>query len=310
MPDPTEIAIIATFCSSLGIFAMAVICRKLLRPNTSLPMEVGAGSFDGVAELPFVGEILDESVVSDPLTKRQIPIDFYRTPDLLGLGLIFVLFFNLALASVRSPEKESLTLDPSLLLSSIAFQLMSAGMVIFFVYSRIRPVAWLGLKWSSWPWVFLIAPCAVLLIWLLLAGLQVVGYMDWISSFGVETTQDTVKILQESKDPTTLALMGIAAIVAAPVCEEIVFRGYVYPAMKSFSGPWVAGICTSLIFTAAHCNLAALLPLFIFGGLLAFVYEKTGSIWAPIAVHCAFNSATVATQLLARYDKILLGFSP
>ena len=310
MPDPTEIAIIATFCTSLGIFATAIIGRKLLRPSPTLLMQVETDSFGGVAEPAPVEGILDECVVSEQLTKRQIPIDFYRTPDLLGLGLIFVLFFSLALASVRSPEKESLTLDPSLLLSSIAFQLMSAGMVIFFVYSRIRPVAWLGLKWSSWPWVFLIAPCAVLFMWLLLAGLQVAGYMDWIASFGVETTQDTVKILQESKDPTTLVLMGIAAIVAAPVCEEIVFRGYVYPAMKYFSGPWVAGICTSLIFTAAHCNLAALLPLFIFGGLLAFVYEKTGSIWAPIAVHCAFNSATVVTQLLARYDNILLDFSP
>ena len=130
--------------------------------------------------------------------------------------------------------------------------------------------------------------------------------MEWISSFGVETVQDTVKLLQNSDDPRILALMGFAAVVAAPLCEEIVFRGYLYPAAKKFNGPWVAGICSSLVFAGAHGNLAALLPLFIFGCVLVVVYEKTGSIWAPIAVHCCFNIATVITQLLDRYHHVPL----
>ena len=67
---------------------------------------------------------------------------------------------------------------------------------MFFVIGRIRPVDWLGLKWRAWPWVFLIAPAAVFCMWILFGGLQVAGLMDWIESLGVETVQDTVKLLQ------------------------------------------------------------------------------------------------------------------
>jgi membrane protease YdiL (CAAX protease family) len=63
----------------------------------------------------------------------------------------------------------------------------------------------------------------------------------------------------------------------------------------------VAGVCSALIFAAAHGSLAALLPLFVFGCVLAFLYEKTGSLWAPIAVHALFNGATVLVQLAARH---------
>jgi len=118
---------------------------------------------------------------------------------------------------------------------------------------------------------------------------------------GVDKVQDTVTLFQEEKNVAVLVLMAIAAAVVAPVCEEIVFRGYLYPVAKKFSGPWVAALGTALIFSAAHGSLAALLPLFVFGLVLVALYEFTGSIWASMAVHFLFNSATVGTQLYARY---------
>jgi membrane protease YdiL (CAAX protease family) len=134
--------------------------------------------------------------------------------------------------------------------------------------------------------------------------------MSWIESLGVETVQDTVKLLQESDDPLILGLMAFAAVVAAPLCEEIVFRGYLYSAAKSFAGPWVAALCSSLVFAAAHGSLAALLPLLVFGVVLVFLYEKTGSIWAPIAAHGCFNGATVITQFIARHYNLPLEITP
>lgn len=152
--------------------------------------------------------------------------------------------------------------------------------------------------------MFLIAPGTVLGVWGVLGALQAMGYMQWIESLGVETVQDTVKLLQQSKDPRVVGLMIVAAVIAAPICEEIVFRGYLYPAAKKFAGPWVAGICSALIFSAAHGSLSALLPLFIFGCVLVFVYEKTGSLWSTIAIHFCFNGATVLIQLAVRYFEI------
>jgi membrane protease YdiL (CAAX protease family) len=296
MPDPTELAIIATFSAALGIFAVAATVQKLRCKPSALPPE-------------FASEIGDESPSPHPheiepaceTSPGRIPTWFYQPFDLLGIGFIYLLFFGLVVSSVSAHANEAPNLDAHALMSAIAFQFIGAGIVTFFVISRIRPVDWLGLKWPSWPWVFLIAPCAVAFMWVLIICLQVSGLMDWIGSFGIDTVQDTVKLLQDSSDPRLLGLMGFAAIVAAPFCEEIVFRGYLYPATKKFSGPWVAGICSALIFAAAHGNLAALIPLFIFGCLLVIIYEKTGSIWAPIAVHCCFNTATVITQIIDRY---------
>ncbi len=301
MPDPTELAIIATFSAALGIFVVAATFQKLRSKAIALPPE-------------FTSEFASESPSSAPhLTEPpsatsfgRVPTWFYQPFDLLGIGFIYLLFFGLVVSSVSTPAKEDLSLDSSALLSAIAFQFIGAGIVTFFVISRIRPTDWLGLKWQSWPWVFLIAPGAVAFMWAMIISLQVSGFMDWIGSFGIDTVQDTVKLLQDSSDPRLLGLMGFAAVVAAPLCEEIVFRGYLYPAAKKFSGPWIAGICSALVFAAAHGNLAALLPLFVFGCLLVVIYEKTGSIWAPIAVHCCFNSATVITQFIARYHHLPL----
>jgi membrane protease YdiL (CAAX protease family) len=98
--------------------------------------------------------------------------------------------------------------------------------------------------------------------------------------------------------------MSITAVIVAPLCEEVVFRGYIYPTLKKFNGIWIAALVSALIFSAAHGSLAALLPLFIFGVVLVFLYERTGSIWAPIGAHFLFNAATVTVQLLMRFGYI------
>lgn len=309
MSDPTELAITATFCAAFGIFAITAGVRKLLEKDALPAPDLSLGAEDALAE---TGSPYQEPRTSEPppLPSGRVPTWFYRPFDLLGAGFVFVLFFSLALATARASGKGAVVLDPGGLLASIAFQFISAGIVMFFVSNRIRPTEWLGLKWRAWPKVFLIAPAAVLFMWVFFGGLQALGFMEWVESLGVETVQETVKLLQESSDPLILGLMGFAAVVAAPLCEEIVFRGYLYPVAKKFSGPWVAAICSAMVFSAAHGSLAALLPLFIFGCVLVFIYEKTGSIWAPVAIHCCFNGATVITQMIARHYELVMDVSP
>ncbi len=301
MPDPTESVIIATFCTALGIFALTATARKLLggKPTPVIPLESTPADEESPYQGPVIGNFLP------PLTVGRVPVEFYRPLDLLGLSFIFLFFFSLVIGSVRaSAGKDEMVLTVSSLISSIGFQFVSAGIVTAFVVSRVRPVEWLGLRWPGWRWVFLIAPGAVLSMWAFFSGLEATGFMRWIDSLGLETVQETVKILQNSTNPEIVGLMVIAAVVAAPLCEEVVFRGYLYPAAKRFAGPWAAGIGSALVFAAAHGSIAALLPLFVFGCLLIFIYEKTGSLWAPIAVHFCFNGATVVIQLAARHYNI------
>ncbi len=304
MPDPTEFVIIATFSTAFGIFVLAALTRMLIGETPApWPAIEPAAADEGT---PYQAPLQPPP----PLPVGRVPVWFYRPLDLLGIGFVFVLFFRLVVGSVRSSFTADPILDPQGLFASIAFQFIIAGIVTTFVIGRIRPVEWLGLKWPGWRWGFLIAPLAVLLMWLFFGGLQVSGFMHWIESLGVETVQDTVKILQESTDPVILGLMAFAAVIAAPFCEEVVFRGYLYPVTKRFAGPWAAGICSALVFAAAHGSVVALLPLFVFGCLLAFVYEKTGSLWAPIAVHLCFNGATVAIQMAARHYHLPLDVTP
>ncbi len=300
MSDPTEYVIIATFGAALGIFALTAAGRAALQRKPAPAPWIKPVPF--AEESPYQPPLTADS--PPPLPAGRVPVWFYRPLDLLGLGFIFLVFYSLVVSSVQSADEGEVVLNPGGLMASIAFQFIIAGIVTAFVISRVRPIEWLGLRWPGWRWILLIAPATVLAMWMFFGGLQASGFMQWIESFGVEAVQDTVKVLQESTDPLVLGLMAFAAVIAAPFCEEIVFRGYLYSASKRFAGPWAAGICSALIFGAAHGSIAALLPLFVFGCALAFIYEKTGSLWAPIGVHFCFNGATVLVQMASRFYEI------
>ena len=233
----------------------------------------------------------------------QVSISPYRSLDLIGAAWIMGIYIWLSLAQVMmmaGAVEDERTLQMADLWVSIFFQGFMAATVIFVMWPRLGPVAWLGLRPACWRFIILFAPLSVGVMWMVFAALQMVGYVEWIESHGVETVQDSVRILQSEQNLPLLGLMGFAAVVVAPVCEEVVFRGYLYGVAKRYCGPITAAFATSLAFAAAHASLVALLPLALFGLLLAWLYERTGSIWAPIAAHACFNAATVAIQLAIR----------
>jgi len=307
MSNPTDFVLSGSFAAAIGLFLISALLRWVLAPRrwavAAPPPVTDDVSWQG-DESPMLGPVLPDT------QHGKVPVWFYRPLDLLGIGIMFFVFGGLALSAGQKPLDPSTSLSPMVLVVNIVFQFILAGVVILIVNWRVTPVLWLGLRWPSWPWVFLIAPCSVFFMWVSALGLEFSGYMKWMKSFDVETVQDTVKVLQTSENPLVLGLMAFAAIITAPICEEIVFRGYFYPAMKKFAGVWPAAVASSLIFGLAHGNLTALFPLFVFGLLLVFVYEKTGSLWAPVAVHFCFNGSTVIIQLLARYFHLPVDASP
>ena len=93
--------------------------------------------------------------------------------------------------------------------------------------------------------------------------------------------------------------------IAAPIVEELIFRGYLYPIMKKYTGAWFALISSSLLFGIIHVSLVPLIPLALFGAILVLLYEYTESIWTPIIAHCIFNTATLVNIL---YPGLLLPY--
>ena len=83
----------------------------------------------------------------------------------------------------------------------------------------------------------------------------------------------------------TFAIVG----VLAPVAEEIFFRGFLLAALVSVVGGLRGALVSSAVFSAAHFNIGTLLPIFVMGMLLAWLYLRTGSIWPPVVAHAAQN---------------------
>ncbi len=311
MSDPTAPVLIAAFSVAFGLFAVAAFVRWSRREKEPSPLETEALREGGQASLPppippiYGGRQAVPPALPAAAEDPGVPTWPYRKLDFLWMAGIFLIFAAMSVSNT-AVDAEKVAFTPQVLLGSIAFHVMLTMITLAVIIFRIGPVAWLGLRWKHWPWVLLIAPATVVGMWIMFGGLHALGYMKWMEALGVEAVQDSVKLLQTATDPMVLILMAVAAVLVAPVSEEIVFRGYLYPAAKKFAGPWMAAICTGLVFAAAHGSLAALLPLFIFGVVLAVLYEKTGSIWAPVAVHFCFNGATVGMQFLVRQFPHLL----
>ena len=81
----------------------------------------------------------------------------------------------------------------------------------------------------------------------------------------------------------------IAAVVMAPIVEELTFRGFMYTRLKQGMPKWIAIIVSSLAFGIVHGNVIQGIYTFVFGVSLVWVYERTKSIWACILFHMSFN---------------------
>jgi membrane protease YdiL (CAAX protease family) len=229
-----------------------------------------------------------------------LPTDHYRGWDIAMVLFLFLMFGGQLLPMPAQPDTPP-PVTSDRILASVMLLFLLAGFTTAFVSFRLGPVDWLGLRWKKWRSVLWIAPVSLMAIWGVFGLLIWGGYEEWMKSIGVDTMQDSVRTLRESDNPSILGAMCFAALVAAPLCEEVIFRGYCYPALKKFAGAKVSMITTSLVFACAHGNLTSALPLFLLGLLLVFVYERTRSLWAPIAIHFLFNAATVAMLIRSRW---------
>jgi uncharacterized protein len=110
--------------------------------------------------------------------------------------------------------------------------------------------------------------------------------------------QALVELLRGSEGGRLVFGLIFIAVLLAPTVEELVFRAGLYRWLRERLGR-VAGVALSAVgFAAMHLNLAAFLPLAVFGAILALGYERTGRLRAAIFAHALFNLNTIALILL------------
>jgi membrane protease YdiL (CAAX protease family) len=99
-------------------------------------------------------------------------------------------------------------------------------------------------------------------------------------------------------------LIVASVVILAPIAEELFFRGVAFNAWFRERGRRFAYIGSAALFAVIHASLVSLLPIFLLGLALAWVYRRTRSMIAPIAMHATFNGISIAIALLVRYEVI------
>ena len=104
------------------------------------------------------------------------------------------------------------------------------------------------------------------------------------------------KLLEQlgAGESTILLLLSAAlTCVVAPICEEFLFRGYIFTALRNWRGVWPAAVISGLVFGGVHAGSAPALDLVPLAGLgfgLCLLYLYTGSLYPCIAAHSLNNS--------------------
>ena len=95
------------------------------------------------------------------------------------------------------------------------------------------------------------------------------------------------------------AVLAIGAAVIVPFLEEVVFRFFFYGALRRRMGVIAAAVVSGAIFAALHLSADQFPQLFFIGVVLALVYEKTQSLYAPFILHALVNGEAVLLLALS-----------
>ena len=91
----------------------------------------------------------------------------------------------------------------------------------------------------------------------------------------------------------TRAFIMVAAIIIAPVTEETLFRGILFPALLKSRAFASAALVSGLYFALVHFHAPSLLPLLALSLAFSGAYAATGSLLTPIVMHALFNTVSL-----------------
>ncbi len=220
----------------------------------------------------------------------------YAAPDLIllaGLGLFFIMAMEAPSSEEAGAAKEGA------LVVSMAFNLIvCAGLLVYLHRLRgLNPAELFGLQHMHWRSLGL-AVLMFAVITLISVNLVSAATVNWLKDIWPELEpQETVKAFQESGSITFKILVIIAAVVIAPLAEEILFRGFVYGVLKRYTDAPFAALSSSLMFAVIHMHVGSLLPLWMLAVLFCLAYEITGCLLVPMLLHAIFNAMSILGML-------------
>lgn len=97
-------------------------------------------------------------------------------------------------------------------------------------------------------------------------------------------------LAQRAKDAPFTTLGALAgAVLIAPFCEEVFFRGFTFAGFLKGMPVWLAMVLSAILFGISHGDIGSLAPLIVFGVVVALARWRTGSIWPGVVIHTGNN---------------------
>jgi membrane protease YdiL (CAAX protease family) len=256
-------------CGLLGItLLLFLLAQRLIQGKRSLL----ATNADVPWETPWGGEIVWQVLI----------VGFF----FIGQFLLPVLF------GLLQVNPSGFTVRIKALYVLVSYLLMAGGglLVLYLSIKAFLPVPeeWFRFKFrSNWfLWGFggyLVAVPLVILV-------SLINQQIWQGQGG---SNPILPLALEGRDNGALLIFFLTASVAAPIFEEIMFRGFLLPSLTRYLPVWGAIIASSLLFAIAHLSLSEVLPLATLGMVLAIVYTRSRNLLSSILLHSLWNAGTL-----------------
>jgi membrane protease YdiL (CAAX protease family) len=242
-----------------------------------------------------------------PVQPRNAPQDFKRIPwgPLTAVVVTAVAFLVAQLlggiAAALLPQLFGLSADrTNIWLDSVAGQfvfvliseILTVGVLLLFLKGRKVKPADLGLgRGPRWRDILYVGGGFVVYFGMLIAAVSISGLL-----FHVDVNQEQEIGFTNVITSSDKLFALISLVVLPPIVEELLFRGFLYGGVRKRFGFGWAMLITSVVFAIPHLAASSHGPLWIAGidtfvlsMVLCFVREKTGSLWAPMAIHALKN---------------------
>ena len=264
----------------VGLTLQWLLQRKQLDKAGSGPLLARNGSL--AWDVPWDGEIVWQVLVVGFFLVGQILIPYLLLPVSLA-----VLKLNPATFDPR--EKAFYIFATYLLLSAGGLS------VLYFSIKSFLPLpdGWFRFNWrDNW---FLWGFGGYFVALPLVVVVSLINQQLWQGQGG---SNPILPIVLEGRDNVALAVFFGTAAIAAPVFEEIVFRGFLLPSLTRYLPVWGAIAASAFLFAVAHLSVSEILPLATLGAVLGFVYTRSRNLLAPMLLHSLWNSGTLLSLFL------------
>ncbi|HBW36512.1 CPBP family intramembrane glutamic endopeptidase [Desulfosporosinus sp. BICA1-9] len=135
---------------------------------------------------------------------------------------------------------------------------------------------------------------------LLFVGIGLLGNL-LTKLLGTPAPQSFTVAIKGANYSWEFALLTILGGVIAPIKEEMLFRGLMYPPLRQAFGKGKGILLAGIFFATLHLEMVRFIPLFIGGVVLTWLYERSSSIWPAIVAHGTWNILMAVALWIQRY---------